>query len=306
MVAGEAILEDREGFFGGVRELEEVEILEGDGALFGQEFEIDDVLPVAGAVDDDGDGLGELVGLVEGEELEHFVEGAEATGEDDERFGKVGEPVLAHEEVVEVEVEGGGDVGVGHLLKGEHDVEADCLAAGLPGTAICRLHDAGTAARGDDEAAAATGKLHGPLGNHVGEGAGVFVVAGHFDGGFGALVAELGGFRIAGFGGAGGLLVLGGGLDGAGVVEEFELVRGDVEGAEAGGAEEDDGVLDAFAAEAGHGLAVLGHDAEHAAVGGVEEVGVLVGEGGLVEGCGLREGLGVVAVRHAGQPRKSL
>ncbi len=61
---------------------------------------------------------------------------------------------------------------------------------------------------------------------------------------------------------------------------------GDVEGAEAGGAEEDDGVLDALAAEAGHGLVVLGEDAEDAAVGGVEEVGVFVGEGGLREGRG--------------------
>jgi hypothetical protein len=51
--------------------------------------------------------LASFVGLVEGEELEHFVERAEAAGEDDQRFGEVGEPVLAHEEVVELEVERG-------------------------------------------------------------------------------------------------------------------------------------------------------------------------------------------------------
>ena len=44
-------------------------------------------------------------------------------------------------------------------------------------------------------------------------------------------------------------------------------LAGNVEGTKAGGAEEDDGVLDALAAEAGERLLVLGHDAEDAAVG---------------------------------------
>ncbi len=120
----------------GVGELEEVEVLEGDGALFGHGFEVDDGLPVFGAVDDYGDGLGEFLGLREGEELEHLVEGAEAAGEDDEGLGEVGEPVLAHEEVVELEVELGGDPGVGALFEGELDVEADGLAACLEGSAV--------------------------------------------------------------------------------------------------------------------------------------------------------------------------
>ncbi len=49
-------------------------------------------------------------------------------------------------------------------------------------------------------------------------------------------------------------------------------------GDEAGGAKEDDGVLDALAAEAAEGFLVLGDNADETAVGGVEEVGVLVGE----------------------------
>ncbi len=281
VVTDEAVLEDGEGFFRSVGELEEVEILEGDGSLLGEHLKVDDVLPVTGAVDDDGDGFGELVGLVEGEEFEHLVEGAEAAGEDDEGLGEVGEPELAHEEVVEVEVEGRGDVGVGELLEGELDVEADGFAAGLVSAAVGGLHDAGATAGGDDETVAAAGEGAGPLGGEAGEGAGVLVVTGHLDGGFGAAVAELGGFAVAG-----GLLGFGCGLGGAGVVEELELLAGDVEGAEAGGAEEDDGVLDALATETGHGLVVLGEDAEGAGVGRVEKVGVLVGERGVVEGEG--------------------
>ena len=90
-----------------------------DGALFGEHLEVDHFLPVLRSVDDDGDLLGELVGLGEGEKLEHFVEGAEAAGENDQRLGQVGEPVLAHEEVVELEVERGRDEGVGQLLEGQ-------------------------------------------------------------------------------------------------------------------------------------------------------------------------------------------
>ena len=146
----------------------------------------------------------------------------------------------------------------------------------------------------DDEAMAAAGKVLRPLGQAAGEGAGVFVEAGHLDGRLGALALELGGAGVGlGVAGAGGLLGCGCGLDGAGVIKQFKLLAGDVDVAEAGGAEEDDGVLDALAAETGHGLVVLGGNAEGAAFGGVEEVGVFVGERGLVEGSW------DFAVRHA-------
>ena len=65
------------------------------------------MLPVLRTVDDDGDLLGEFFGLGEREHLEHLVERAEAAGKDDQRLGQIGEPELAHEEVVEVEVERG-------------------------------------------------------------------------------------------------------------------------------------------------------------------------------------------------------
>ncbi len=191
---------------------------------------------------------------------------------------------------------------MGCCSKGQHDVEAYRFATGFPGAAVGCFHDAGAASGGDDEAVAGAGKILRPLGHEAGEGARVLVVARHLDGGFGALVAEGGGFlRVAG-----GLFGLGCGGYGAGVVEELELVAGDVEGAEAGGAEEDDRVLDALAAEAGHGLVVLGEDAEDAAVGGVDEVRVFVGERRLREGCG--GWVRMIFRRHANrfrQPRTS-
>ena len=80
-----------------------------------------------------------------------------------------------------------------------------------------------------------------------------------------------------------GLLVGRGEFFGAGVLEQLQLCGGGVEADEARGAEEDDGVLDALAAKAGGGLEVLAEDADEAAVGGVEEFGVLVGQGGAGE-----------------------
>jgi hypothetical protein len=47
-------------------------------------------------------------------------------------------------------------------------------------------------------------------------------------------------------------------------------------------AEEDDGVLDALAAEASQRLGVFGEDADEAAVGAIEEGRIFVGQQGLL------------------------
>ena len=58
----------------------------------------------------------------------------------------------------------------------------------------------------------------------------------------------------------------------------WTALLGAAEAAEAGGAEEDDGVLNFFAAEAGERLGVLGEDAQGTAIGALEEGVVFVGE----------------------------
>src|ERR1700761_7559205 len=131
MVSDQARFEHLKGFFRSVGVMEEIEVSGRDGAGVDQPVEVEDLLPVFGAVDDDGDVLGELVSLNEGENFKHLVDGAKAAGKDDQRLGQVGKPQLAHEEVVELEVERRGDIGVGSLLEGQADVEADGLAASL-------------------------------------------------------------------------------------------------------------------------------------------------------------------------------
>ncbi len=125
------------------------------------------------------------------------------------------------------------------------------------------FHDAGTTAGSDDEAAAASGNLDGPLGKQVGEAAGIFVVTGHVDGGKGALQIL---FMLRGW--SFGVVFFGGG----------QILLGCVASLKAGGAEKDDRILDLFAAKAGERLLIFGQDAENASVGTVEERFVLVGQ----------------------------
>jgi hypothetical protein len=105
IVLRQPLAQHLEGLLGRVGKLEELDVLGRDGAGIHQHVEVEDLLPILRAVDDDGDLLGQLLGLGQGEDLEHLVEGAEAAGKDHQRLGQVGKPQLAHEEVVELEVE---------------------------------------------------------------------------------------------------------------------------------------------------------------------------------------------------------
>ena len=79
------------------------EILRADHAVADQRVEVDDLAPVVGAVEQHHDLAIQLGGLLQGQDLEHLVQRAEAAREGDQRAGGVREPELAHEEVVELE-----------------------------------------------------------------------------------------------------------------------------------------------------------------------------------------------------------
>src|ERR1700687_1698724 len=176
VVADEALLEPLEGRLGSTHEFEQIHVLGRNRSGIGQHFEVDHTTPIFLAVEEDGHLLGELFSLGKGQDLEEFVEGPEATGENDQGLGKISKPELAHEEVVELEVELRSDVGIGDLLKGQGDVEADGFAASLPGAPIGGFHDSGTASGGDDEAMALAWQSAGPIGEHVGESASILIV----------------------------------------------------------------------------------------------------------------------------------
>ena len=102
----------------------------------------------------------ELAGLRQSQDLEQFVEGAEAAGKHDQRARQVREPELAHEEVVELEAQLGRDVGIGALLVRQADVQADAAAAGERGAAVGGLHDPRAAAGAHDERFSGGERLH--------------------------------------------------------------------------------------------------------------------------------------------------
>src|SRR3546814_1768492 len=73
--------------------------------------------------------LADLAGLHQRQQLEEFVQRAEAARHHHHGLGEIGEPELAHEEVVELEVQLAADVGIVDLLHRQRDVEADVEAA---------------------------------------------------------------------------------------------------------------------------------------------------------------------------------
>jgi hypothetical protein len=124
----------------------------------------------------DLDLLRQLLGLHERQHFEHLVQRAEAARKDHQCLGHVREPELPHEEVVELEVQAVSDVRIGPLLEGQPDVETDGLATRLFCAPVGRLHDARSAARGDDEAVVRRSESERPFRQQLRELTGLFVI----------------------------------------------------------------------------------------------------------------------------------
>ena len=103
----------------------------------------DQFLPVIHSHYDDGKVL-DFSRLNQGERFEHFVEGASATGHEDECVGIFHEKGFADEEVMQGHATV--EIVVWFLFERQLDVATDRAAANFFGAAICRFHDSGTAA----------------------------------------------------------------------------------------------------------------------------------------------------------------
>src|SRR5438445_13053656 len=263
MVFGQSIFQELQAFLWRIGHLEQFEVWWRDHADVDHGVEIDDFLPVRAAIDDNDNLFSQLLSLGKGEDFKKFVERTEASGKDNQRFGQIREPELTHEKVMELEVERRRDIGIRILLERQIDVEADGLSASFVSAKICRFHDARASAGGDDKAMALGRDLGGPFGQQEGKPARVFVVASHVNGGLGA-------FHLLG-------LLCGGNLC-AVAADCGQTVAGIVAAVDAGGAEEDDRILNLLAAKARKRFAVLGLQAQNPAVRTVEEWFVLISE----------------------------
>ena len=65
-----------------------------------------------------GQRLVHILGLNEGQDLEQLLHDAKTAGEYDDSLGQVDEPDLAHEKVMEFEIQFSADFGIVMLLKG--------------------------------------------------------------------------------------------------------------------------------------------------------------------------------------------
>ena len=170
-----------EGLVHAIGELQHLVLVFVDRAPVDHGLPVENFVPIPAAVDEDDVVLGELARLQQREHLPELIHRAKAAGKDDEGFGDLREPQFAHEEIMKIEAELRADVGVGELLVGELDREADGFAAGFDGAAIGSLHDAWTAPGANDEAARLGSKRQRPGSNLVGEMPRFLVITGHFE-----------------------------------------------------------------------------------------------------------------------------
>src|SRR5271157_3018557 len=179
MVSDQVRTQDLERFLRRVRPVKQFQVFGRDRSGVNKRLKIDHAVPIILAVNDDRDALGELFRLRQGQQFEHLVEGAKSSRKNHQRLGHVGEPQLAHEEVVELKIQLRCDVGVGHLLEWEVDVHPDGLAPGLGRAEVGGLHNARPSAGADHETMALLADGLRPLGYKISQPAGIFVVACH-------------------------------------------------------------------------------------------------------------------------------
>src|SRR5512146_2607766 len=134
--------------------MEEMNVVGRDGTSVGQSFQVQDLLPIGLAVDQDGNLFRKLFGLSQSEDFKQFVQGSESAGKNDERLREISEPELTHEEVVELKIQFRRDIGIGDLLERQADIQTDGFPAGFTRPEIGGLHDPRAAAGCDDEAPA--------------------------------------------------------------------------------------------------------------------------------------------------------
>lgn len=101
--------------------MKEAEVIRTDQALFYQQGPVDQAFPEGPADENDGD-VAHLARLKQGEGFEEFVEGAEASGKDDQRAGAQEKMHLAQGKIPELKTEFRSDVGIRSLFMGERDV----------------------------------------------------------------------------------------------------------------------------------------------------------------------------------------
>ncbi len=249
-----------------VDRMEQIHILRRDHPHVDQVIEVDHLVPELRPVQHDRHLLRYLSGLHQRQGLHQLVQRAEPAREDHHGVGKGHKKELAHEEVMELEVQRRRDVLVRHLLERKGDVQADRIPPGHMRPQVCRLHDSRPPAAAYHETLRAILRRDNapPVGKAPRKLGRILVVAGHLQLIVQApkLPLQFGRFALA-------RLHCG---------PRFQYLpfhfrtRGN-----AGGAEEDNGTLDVVLLQPVHRLHVFGHDPENAGLRTVDEFRIVIG-----------------------------
>src|SRR6266404_2827361 len=144
-------------------------------------FPVQHAIPILAPVNQDQVAPLQFAGLHQGEHFPELVHCAVAAGKNNQRLGKLREPQLAHEKIMEHKAQLRADVVIRTLFVRQLNAQADGLSAGLGGAEIGRLHDSRPAPRADDEPARIVAERHGPGCNAPRQLARLLVIAGHLE-----------------------------------------------------------------------------------------------------------------------------
>src|SRR6185369_17683050 len=104
--------------------MKKLKVARRDCAGFHQCVEVDHPIPIVLTVDDDAHAFGQLLRLGQRQQLEQFVKSAKAARENHQGLRQVCEPQLAHEEVMELEIQLRSDIRVRNLFERQIDIHA--------------------------------------------------------------------------------------------------------------------------------------------------------------------------------------
>jgi len=86
MVRRKSLLQQRKRLLRRIGKVEKTHILRRNSSFFDKCVEVDYRLPVRGTINDDGDLLGQLLGLREGKNLKRFIDGSKPPGKTTSAF----------------------------------------------------------------------------------------------------------------------------------------------------------------------------------------------------------------------------
>src|SRR5450631_4443784 len=126
--------------------LKQLKVFALDHAMLHQSLKIDDLVPVAGAIENHRNRSLQFASLRQSQDFGELVQSAKAAGKNYQRARQVREPELAHEEITKLKRQVVRHIDIWVLFMRQTDIEADCSSACVDSAAVGGFHDPAPAA----------------------------------------------------------------------------------------------------------------------------------------------------------------